>query len=96
MPVPSRRLKRKMIVAAEVATQTPDQHDQKKDGTDSDMKTMKTGQHEERGAIDTCAERQPHFCIGLMVFNALQEDESKTQKDREGETDDQLATIILE
>src|SRR5258707_4577643 len=67
MPVPGGEFEAEMLVGFELPCQRADQAYDQEGRSDDDMGAMKTGRHEERGAIDVAAEIEG----GVDVFPSL-------------------------
>lgn len=71
MPVPSYRLKTKMMLRVKVALHTAQTDDDQHQGTNAYMQAMKAGEHKKGGSINTRMQCKPQLGIGMVVFIGL-------------------------
>ena len=92
MPIPSRRLKAKMMLGLKVAGTGAKPADNQKTGSNQNMETMETGSHVEGRGINPVLKSK----CGVLIFIGLQCREGCTKNNGDAKAFDQILAISLE
>ena len=84
-----------MLLRGEMALGDADQHDGQNQRAHGDVGAVEAGQHEEGGAIDARVQRQPQVVIGVLVFQCLQHQKDRAQRDGQAQPGLGSAAIVF-
>ena len=94
MPIPAGGFKAKVLSCGEVLSpHRTDQLNQQHGHAHRHMETMKPGQHEKGGAIDTGVQRQSIQLVRFVIFSRLQAQKNDGKTDGNAEPAIKLLTV---
>src|ERR1044071_710756 len=92
MPIPGGKFEAEVLLWSEMPRHGAEQTNDQEDRTDDDVGPVKSGCHEESGAVDVAAEMEGR----VRVFESLHAGKGQPQQDWEDETPFQALPVVLQ